>query len=187
RVLPRGGMMREPREIMATTTPSGSASSRIARPAPRDSGWMMYSTMSASTSRSELISSATGGSGRGGSSSPSTRASGGSVQPWLIAETSTTKNTASNSSSPLGWPQISGYVASTMGTAPLRPTQEMNASSRTLKRNGSSSVVTATGRATKIRATAISRPGPATATSRLGNASSPSRTNLTNWANQAAP
>src|SRR5690606_29932794 len=121
-----------------------------------------YSTMSASTSRNELISSATGGSGRGGSSSPSARANGGSVQPWVIAETSTTKNTASNSTPPLGRPQISGYVASTMGTAPLRPTHEMKVSSRTLNRNGSSSPKTVTGRATKISAAEISRPGPAT-------------------------
>ena len=115
----------------------------------------------------------------------SQRATSGSDQPWLSAESTTTKNTALKIWPLLGTPASKGKVASVIGTAPLRPTQERKLSSRRRKRNGHTEAQTAIGRATRISTRAISRPSQATASRRLGKLSSPSITNSTICPSQA--
>ena len=56
--------------------------------------------------------------------------------PCVSSDASTTMKAMLNSSPACGVPAISGNSASTIGTAPRRPTQEMNQVSRAVKRNG---------------------------------------------------
>ena len=133
-----------------------------------------------------MISTLTGAVASERTPSRSQRATSGSDQPWVTAETSTTKNTTLKMSVPVSIPAMSGKVARVMGTAPLSPTQERKRVSRRLKPKGQVDRATASGRATKVRARATSRPSTATPASRLGKLSMPSMTNSTICPSQAA-
>jgi glutamine---fructose-6-phosphate transaminase (isomerizing) len=84
-----------------------------------------------------------------------------------------------------GTPASSGNSASTMGTAPRRPTQEMNQVSRAVKRNGHRHSHTASGRATNISTSATPRPAAASRPAVDGVTSSPSSRNMPACASQA--
>ena len=74
-----------------------------------------------------------------------------------------------------------------IGTAPRKPTQEMNTRSRHGKWKGSSETNTASGRATKMRKSAITSAGTATGASSAGVASRPSMRNMPIWDSHASP
>ncbi|MNF86410.1 hypothetical protein D3C84_688440 [compost metagenome] len=81
-----------------------------------------------------------------------------------------------------------GKTASMMGTAPRRPTQEMNQRSRGAKfLNGSSPIHTDTGRANRIIHMASASAGTAMGSSLWGEASSPSTRNMPIWLSQVRP
>ena len=103
----------------------------------------------------------------------------------MRAETTTTKKTASKIKDAFGVPNIRGNVANVIGTAPLRPVQEMNTSSCQLKMNGQARANTAIGRASKISTAAISNPCPLTSHNRLGKLNKPRTTNITICDNHA--
>ena len=186
-VEPRGGITSSPRVIMAMTVSSGSAMRDRRRPTARESRPSVYSTMSALTLPSEVISSVAAGWAGGASARPSRRATVASVEPCRIAEISTTKNTALKITGAPGSSNSNGKIASTMGTEPRRPTQDTRVVSRLLKPKSSITGTTASGRATNISTSAISSPWIQTSSSAIGSISRPSTTNMVIWASQAMP
>ena len=100
------------------------------------------------------------------------------VEPCTTSEVSTTTNATWNSSGACGNPAIIGNNASTMGTAPRRPTQAMKAISRRVKRNGFRHNQTATGRASRMSTAAITSPAGTSCHRREGVTSRPSSRNM---------
>ena len=107
------------------------------------------------------------------------------VVPWISSDASTTTKATLNSRPAWGVPASSGNSASTMGTAPRRPTHEMNQVSFGVKRNGSRHSHTATGRATKISASATPMLGSSVSRIVDGVTSRPSSRNMPACAIQA--
>ncbi len=84
-------------------------------------------------------------------------------------------------------PATIGNVVSTMGTAPRRPAQEMNACSRQGIGKGSRQSRTETGRATSSRTDPTTSAGMIAEGSSLGSTSRPSMTNRPIWASHPTP
>ena len=94
----------------------------------------------------------------------------------------------SKSCSESSTPSASGMVASTIGTAPRSPAQEMNASSRSGIGWTIALTSTESGRATRVSTRPATTAYPMVSRSiRPGESSSPSITNSPIWASQARP
>ena len=89
------------------------------------------------------------------------------------------KNTMLNICSEPGIPATIGYVAKIIGTAPFRPTQEVNSLARNeILRNGSRQMKTVSGRPTKSRNNPMSKAIGATCSISCGLTSSPRLRNI---------
>src|SRR6187402_1363594 len=83
------------------------------------------------------------------------------------------KKTRLKISSAFGMPAINGYVANTMGTLPLKPTQEIKSLLRTLDLKKDKDAKTLIGLATKIKKADINKPIPISGIIREGNTNNP--------------
>src|SRR5690606_16847982 len=96
------------------------------------------------------------------------------VVPCTSSETITIKNATLKKSCALGNPAINGNTARITGTAPRKPTHEINERSRRLKPlNGKSPIKTDSGRANKIIHSDNSSAGTAMGKSALGVSNKP--------------
>jgi hypothetical protein len=84
-----------------------------------------------------------------------------------------------------GSPARTGMIARKIGTAPRKPTHEMNVISGAVYRNGSKHSATAIGRATSMSTAAIATEGASIGTKALGVTSRPSMRKRTIWLSQA--
>lgn len=84
-------------------------------------------------------------------------------------------------------PAMTGNTASTMGTAPRKPTQEMKAISCLVKRSGLRHSQTEIGRATSISTAATPKAGHKVRSASVGVTSNPSIRNIAAWESQAKP
>jgi len=122
-----------------------------------------------------------------GSFNPSQLATKGSDLPWQSTEMITTKNTRLNIIMAFGTPASNGYVARTIGTAALSPTQEIRsfcASPRWPRGNVRNTLI---GRATNIKNKDSKSPPTHTETSWDGNTSRPRVKNIVICISQEMP
>ena len=107
------------------------------------------------------------------------------VLPCNSSEASTTTKATLKIIRASGKLAIKGKIASTIGTAPRRPTQETYAISVGVKRKGARHKPTASGRATNISTAATPSAGQANPAISEGVTSKPSNTNISACDSQA--
>jgi hypothetical protein len=122
----------------------------------------MNSTTSAPSLRIAPVSISGSGSAASVVVTPSHRATGWKVVPWMIVDTSTAKKMMLKNWTLWATCSITGNVASTTGTAPLRPAHPSTARSGTLKPWKAVARNAAAGRATSATISASSVPLTAT-------------------------
>ena len=107
------------------------------------------------------------------------------VAPCKIKDAKTTTKATLKKVCAPGTPAITGNTANTIGTAPRKPTQEMNLISCDSNLNGLRHNHTATGRATIINTTATPKAGHKVASTSEGVTNRPSNKNMPACDNQA--
>jgi hypothetical protein len=171
---PRGGIAVPPRTIRLTSASRGRSRSLIVSPAAASPDFTFQTSDSLPSGRMIPVSISGAESAGSVEVTPSRRASGSNVAPWIRVEVTTTKKMTLKITAPSSTPAITGKVASQIGIAPRSPAQPSIRRSRMLNGASALAITAARGRATKISAAESSRPSAATSPRPLGKTSSPS-------------